>query len=484
MPSGTTETLTAIAGVENGGDFGLAAAEGELFAVGWKGTVLHYNPNPDGDPLTDDGVWQIVAVPGAATPHFVSKRKVDPACPDYDGDGIPDDGDGDGFSGNALCTGGSSSACDDNCREVANGTLRPFVDVSPAIPDGCIGPGDEPAAQRDPGTVQLDADSDGVGLVCDDDDTVAKPAAGFASDLYAVAAAVNGASVDVVAVGEGGAVVSYHGPSAAGTVAPAPGIDSANAWLAQVAMAFRYSDDCPAGTAAGTSCGNGRLPPDCPAMCNPQRTACPCPSGQGQCCSASASTGASCSDGSCGMAANACQSNGDCNPLCPSCFRRLDQGLYGVAIDGDTVVAVGLGGTFVQGSVADPGGVWSAPACTPMPAPLDARPRLNAVGASGGAFLSVGQNGSLIRYPGGDCSFAPVAGGPTAYLSAVKATSASSAYVAGDGGQLFSLQGDTPTTLDPRVTENLLSISTTYADGYERLWIVGGGGVVVTGAYY
>jgi hypothetical protein len=128
--------------------------------------------------------------------------------------------------------------------------------------------------------------------------------------------------------------------------------------------------------------------------------------------------------------------------------------------------------------------VWNAPACTPMPAPLDARPVLSSVGANGGGFLAVGADGALVRYPGGDCAVAPVAGGPSSFLSGLHATTASDAYVVGDGGLLFGLHGGVIEKLTPKVDEGLFSIGTAYNEGYERLWAVGAGGVVVTGAYY
>ncbi|MBP7148885.1 MAG: thrombospondin type 3 repeat-containing protein [Acidobacteria bacterium] len=56
--------------------------------------------------------------------------------PDQDGDGVPDDGNGDGQRGNAPCTGGATANCDDNCPRTVN-------------------------------TNQADADNDGIGNACE-----------------------------------------------------------------------------------------------------------------------------------------------------------------------------------------------------------------------------------------------------------------------------------------------------------------------------
>jgi hypothetical protein len=486
MASGVTVNLTGIAGVENGTEFGLASdADGEMFAVGWSGTLLHYHPNPDNDPLTDDGAWQVVSAPGGS--RLVGRLKTDPACPDYDGDGFADDGDGDGFWGNAPCAGGAAAACDDNCRTTANGNQRPFADVDN---NGCVGPGDtvQPAA-----TWQADADLDGVGDLCDADSTKAVPTPGFELDLFAVAATpVSGGQVLVVAVGGDGSLVSYRGPDGAQAVlAPALPITDPHAWTAQDSLAFRYDDDCPAGTPAGQTCDNGRLPPACPAMCNPMRTTCDCQVGQGQCCDAAGTTGAGCVDGSCGPAANAC-AGGNCSTFCPECFRRLDQTLRGVAIDGATLLVVGARGMILQGSAVTPTDVWSAPTCTPTPPPLDAGPLMTAVSASNGSFKAVGSDGALVTYPGGGCVFEAIAGNTAAFLSGVHATGDSDGYVVGDKGTLLRLSGGAITALDPKVGENLLAVTSVVmsvptisnGDPVEHIWVVGASGTLLDVAYY
>jgi hypothetical protein len=477
MASHTTENLTAIAGTEDGAEFGLAAAEGEMFAVGWNGTVLHYHPNPDGDPLTDDGDWQILSAPGVG--RFVGLLKSDPACPDFDGDGTPDDGDGDGFWGNAPCAAGLTSGCDDNCRTAANGPDRPIVDSNG---DGCVGPGDAPPAAA---SWQADADGDGVGTVCDDTENASSPRPGFDADLFAVAVAQSGTTLTVVAAGGGGALLSYVGPDGSLPAATPAGfpVSDPRAWLAQQSLAFRYDDDCPAGWPAGTTCGNGRLPPSCPAMCNPRATTCDCT--LGQCCDAAASTGAGCVDGSCGPAANACGADGVCLPFCPGCFRRLEQTLRGVAIDGDRVLVAGAGGAILEGSAQTPGGVWRAATCSPMPAPLDGRPVLTAVSGGGGSFEVVGAAGTTLAYTTDSCPFTPFDSGTAAFLSAVRATGGGWGYAVGDAGTLLQLQNGTVEPLDPRVTENLLAVTTSYdTTGLEWVWTVGAGGVLVRGAYY
>lgn len=493
--SGTLAHLTGIAGVENGVLFGLPAAEGEMFAVGWHGTLLHYHPNPDGDPVTSDGRWTLVAGPEGAA--LVPRERPDPACPDYDGDGIADDGDGDGWAGGAPCVGGASATCDDNCRTTANGPLRPVYDLgssSGSAPDGCLESGvDGPSLTDHP--AQRDDDGDGVGQVCDPDDVAIDAAPRLDTALFSVWARHAAEQLLVVAVGESGALVTYQGPSIAMPVtAPALPVDRAGAWLAQRSLAFRYTDDCDATTPAGELCdGSGRLPPSCPAQCSPLRTTCNCPSDQGQCCDATAAlTGAGCADGSCPPVPNTCDgATGTCQVYCPGCFRRLDHTLRGVAGTGDRLLAVGAAGTVLIGDANDPTGVWLAPVCIPMPQPLDARPVYAAASASNGGFHVVGQEGVVFQYPGGGtCPLAPLvppsADPAVGFLSGALAFDSNRAYAVGDGGVLLSL-GGTPSIarLDTATGESFQALARTRStEGIEQLWLVGASGTIVLGEYY
>lgn len=481
MPSGTTENITAIYGINNGALFGLPAVEGEMVAVGWHGTVLHYHPNPDGNATTDDGAWSAISGPTVAQ-GFVPRIKIDPACPDYDGDGLPDDGDGDGYWGNALCVEGATTACDDNCRKAPNGSLRPYVDTNG---DACIGPGDAPG---DASVRQRDLDGDGVGSVCDSDDDIPNAQPRFSATLFdVVIAPIDANQFRIVAVGEEGAVVSFEGVSAAlAAQAGAPVVTDATGWIAQTGAAFRYENDCAPGTPAGTVCtGSGRLPPACPAQCHPVKTVCSCPVNQGQCCDATASTGAACVDGSCSAAPNACNAaSGECSTLCPACFRRLDETLRSVAFDGDVLVAVGSQGTVLTGALSDPTNTWTAPSCVPVPVPLDQRPLLTAVSAAGGGFVVVGAGGAALRFGGAGCSFSPL-NGVGVFYSSIFATSGAQAYAVGDRGVLMAFNANGAEQLNTEVVENFQDI--TVVNDPERgqlLFAVGAGGLILHGDYY
>jgi len=79
------------------------------------------NDQADGD---DDGIGDACDnCPGAANPDQADlddDGSGDACDPDVDGDTILDDGDGSGTAGDAPCTGGATSNCDDNCPLVSN----------------------------------------------------------------------------------------------------------------------------------------------------------------------------------------------------------------------------------------------------------------------------------------------------------------------------------------------------------------------------
>lgn len=503
MASPTGENLTAITGVANGAAFGLPASRGTMLAVGWHGTLLHFHPNPDGDPLTDDGAWVLVAGPEQP---FAPAFKPDPMCPDFDGDGVADDGDGDGWWGNVggaqvVCAAGLSSGCDDNCVETANGSQRPIADTNAAdsANAGCVGPGDLPDLSKN----QVDLDGDGIGLVCDNDDNDGDPAVGqqtaydFAPTFFDVWMRWNGTDMTAMAVGEHGAVVSFVGPPLY-----APGLPSAledrAGWIAQINTPFRYVNDCPPSTPAGTVCsGSGRLPPSCPAQCHPRKTSCSCPVGGGQCCDpAGGLTGAGCADGSCGPAANAC-TGGSCSTLCPGCFRRLEETLRGIEVVGDTIIGVGARGTIVFGNAASLYDVWSAPNCLTPPPPLDENPVLTAVGGAAGAFHAVGAAGAIFRVGvGGECPIESRPRAPQGFFSAVLATSASSAFAVGDQGLFVQVNGSPDAennyveVIETPFSQHLLALWRTYeppnpaGERPPRYWLVGAGGTIVKAGVY
>jgi hypothetical protein len=514
MESNTVENLTAIWGVENGSRFRQRNVDGEMFAVGWNGTLLHYNPNPTmkQNPVPEDGVWQTIAGPGA---EFVPKTKVDPLCPDFDGDGIPDDGGGapggggDGWwSPDLTCKAGGTSSCDDNCRTVANGPLRPIRDVNV---DGCIQSGvDAPhGAARN----QIDADSDGYGLDCDPNDTVADTRPPFRPALFDVWATANSGQIVVAAVGENGAFITYNGVDAANPVVPpALAITDRAAWIAQESLTYRYDNDCDTATPVGTTCaGSVRLPPSCPAQCHPYRTSCSCTPPGSQCCDAGASTGTGCGDGSCPAVNNACasttNSDGDtimkCSTDCPGCFRRMDKTLRSVTSDGTNLVAVGASGVVVKlgidvTSAPSLSATWVRPDCIPMPYPLDGRPVLTAVAQRNNTFLAVGAGGSYaaIDPTAGGCGLSTLpadANMPPAFLTGLFPLNGNHAFAVGDSGIFLELNGTgqcTPRgtgpvrTITTELPQNLNSLWVTWADGVQRVWFVGATGTVVRAGCY
>ncbi len=546
MESNTTEHLTAIWGVYNGDQFRQAnRRDGEMFAVGWTGTLLHYNPNPTlkQNPVPEDGRWEVVAGPGKG---FTPRIKIDPFCPDADGDGFLDDGGGHPVTGGAdgwwtlkdTCSGGAIDDCDDNCRLSPNGSLRPLIDrdgdfgdPDPTRAQNCIEWGDD-GPSNDLSLRQLDADNNGVGDVCDDALTPTNEA-GFLPALFDVWAGVDAndaTQLVVVAVGEDGAVVSYRGPNAAQTVtAPALPVSNPLAWIAQEHAAYQYSSDCALsapGTLPGQACGSTRLPPSCAAQCSSYKPSCNCAEVDPPepCCVSVAgnplAVGAPCAGPGCvvsvggfsadrtGVSAdNGCAGVGglSCSTLCPNCFRSLSKTLRALAVDdGGTIVAVGAGGTLVTLTLAggnDATGIWIASdfGTAGPPEGMEGRELLTAISHRDGGFHAVGAAGLVAGVnPGAGAMVTGVQcreddpttpaideSIPAVFLTGVFALGDQQGYAIGDRGTLVEFRGGGYCeVIDTDTTENFLGIWVTYVQGVRRLWLVGANGAVVRGGYY
>jgi len=96
----------------------------------------------------------------------------DPCDPDQDNDGQRDDGDSSGVRGDFPCPPGGNASCDDNCPRVPNASglgtcIAGVVDTctSDAACDTSSGANDGVCSNN-----QEDADGDGIGDACDDDD--------------------------------------------------------------------------------------------------------------------------------------------------------------------------------------------------------------------------------------------------------------------------------------------------------------------------
>lgn len=499
MASPTSAHLTAITGVENGSLFGLANnADGEMWAVGWQGTVLHYHPNPDGDPNTNDGAWQIIAAPEGAA--LVPVLRPDPACLDFDGDGIPDDGDASGWAGDAPCKAGNTTLCDDNCRDTANGTARPLADPTGGA---CLASGTACSAAATAFTAacpaavpawvppaQQDTNGDGVGDACQSAGAAAAPAPAFRGTLFGLWAQATGNNVQVIAVGEAGAVVTYSGTSAAkAPTAPALPMMNPRAWTAETGVAFRYDDDCAALPALGCS----HLPPQCPAFCSPLLDSaqlvptCSCPLTQNQCCDAAA------------CQAGACDGTGYCTTYCVNCFRHLDQTLYAVYATGNQVVAVGANGTAIVNdptTLSNPATLgtsfWHFPFCLVVPPPLDLPHRFAAIADNGANLVVVGQQGAVVNfsYASGNCPYNPLLGGPAGFLSGAHYVGGPhGTFAVGDEGLLLQIQAtynNSPlTTIATGVKTSFNAVwSITNSQNEPEAWLVGADGNIVRAVYY
>jgi hypothetical protein len=190
IESGTQENLTSIDGVENGDHFlssrqqnkkSTAKPYGEMVVSGENAILLHYHPNPDQDFNTSDEKWSILSLGENKNVSIVDKNCMFNGKIDFDGDGVGDDGDESGYAGDKPCYGtenlNSKLNCDDNCVRVPNSD-------------------------------QKDANNNGYGDLCDNNETNVVLKKNTFKNLKIF---LNNNQMDVWVLGNQSSIISYNG---------------------------------------------------------------------------------------------------------------------------------------------------------------------------------------------------------------------------------------------------------------------------------